>query len=227
MNNSVEKPGPRELADELRQTKENFRTANGDEMADLFNGFVDELTRAGIEESALHINERATDFTLPNAFGTQITLSGKLKNGPVIITWYRGGWCPYCNLALNFLQRHIDEFRALGADLLAITPEKPDESLNTAEKHNLKFEVLTDETNDVAKRYGGVHTLNEKIEGFYLKRGVDKYYQEKGHLPEFPVPATYIVGTDMMVKYAFVESDYRQRAEPSDIVQVLIQLNNK
>ena len=227
MDNSIEKPGHRELAEELRQTKENFRKANGSEMAEVFNGFVDELTRAGIEEGALHMNEQAPDFTLPNAFGKMVTLSEKLKKGPVIITWYRGGWCPYCNLALNFLQRHIDEFRVLGADLLAITPEKPDQSLNTAEKHSLRFEVLTDESNEVAKRYGGVHTLNDKVEDFYLKRGVDEYYQKKGHLPEFPVPATYVVGMDMKVKYVFVESDYRQRAEPSDIIQALIQLNNK
>jgi peroxiredoxin len=153
--------------------------------------------------------------------GKAVNLSAEIKRGPVILTWYRGGWCPYCNLALAYLQRFLKQFREAGAELIAITPEKPDETLTTKEKHDLEFEVLTDEGNEVAKLYGGVHRLNEEVRGFYKNSGVLDHYDNE--IREFPVPATYIISPQSTVIYAFVESDYRQRAEPSFIVGVINQ----
>lgn len=98
-----------------------------------------------------------------NALGKPVSLRAELKRGPVILTWYSGGWCPYCNLALAYLQRYLSLFQEAGAELIAITPEKPDDTLSTKEKHALEFEVLTDETNSVAKLYGGVHKLNKEV----------------------------------------------------------------
>jgi len=165
--------------------------------------------------------DQAPTFALPDATGRTVSLTERLATGPVVLTFYRGGWCPYCNLALAYLQRFLPQFTEAGARLIAISPEKPDESLTTKEKHDLDFEVLTDEENAVARLYGGVHRLGQESKSFYRNHGIPDYYN--GELQEFPVPATYIISQEGTVIYAFVESDYRQRAEPSFIVGIIKQ----
>lgn len=209
------------LAVKLSDVEHKFRDENGTESTDNFTKFIGETDPTAIKSGALKIGEPAPDFTLKNALGKAVTLSAEIKRGPVILTWYRGGWCPYCNLALAYLQRFLPQFRETGAELIAITPEKPDETLTTKEKHDLEFEILTDEDNKIAKLYGGVHRLNKEIKDFYKDRGVLDYYSNE--IQEFPVPATYIISPQGTVLYAFVESDYRQRAEPAFIIGAIKQ----
>src|ERR1700744_4055609 len=171
-----EHEGP--LAKELNLVEEKFREENGAESAALLTNFIGGMDAEGIKSHALKMGEKAPDFTLINATGRKVTLSEAIRKGPVILTWYRGGWCPYCNLALAYLQRFLPEFIEAGAELIAITPEKPDASLTTKEKHDLEFEVLTDEQNRVAKLYGGVNHLNKEIKEFYQKEGVLGYYED-------------------------------------------------
>lgn len=220
MNKNI-KENPDSLAQELSEVEAKFLKENGTEKTKIFTQFVGELDPVDVKSHALKTGEFAPDFTLKNALGESVTLSAEIKKGPVILTWYRGGWCPYCNLALAYLQRFLAQFREAGAELIAITPEKPDETLTTKEKHDLEFEVLTDADNKIAKLYGGVHTLNQEGKVFYKDRGVFGYYDSE--IQEFPVPATYIISPDGRVLYAFVESDYRQRAEPAFIVGIIKQ----
>jgi peroxiredoxin len=221
MNEELENEHEGPLAKELNLVEEKFREENGAESTAILTNFISGMDAAGIKSKALKMGDTAPDFTLTNATGRKVTLSEMIRKGPVILTWYRGGWCPYCNLALAYLQRFLPEFIEAGAELIAITPEKPDASLTTKEKHDLDFEVLTDEHNDVAKLYGGVNQLNAEIKDFYQKRGILDHYE--GDIQEFPVPATYIISPEGTVIYAFVESDYRQRAEPAFIVGVIKQ----
>jgi peroxiredoxin len=213
------------LGTELESAKESFKANNSLVTVEKFGSFVNQLVKDNVAGDALKAGEPAPDFTLKNAIGKEINLKEELKSGPVILTWYRGGWCPYCNLALNFLQRHLPEFRSYGAQLLAITPETPDQSMSTKEKHNLDFEVLTDESNVVAIQYGGVHSLPDEIRDIYAKRGVGDYYRDYKNV-EFPVPATYIVDRSGVIRFVFAESDYRKRAEPTDIIDALKELQD-
>ena len=221
MNKDLQEKHRGTLAMELSEVENKFREENGAAAAAIFTDFIGEMDPADIKLHALKIGDRAPDFTLKNALGRSITLSAEINRGPVILTWYRGGWCPYCNLALAYLQRFLPQFRQAGAELIAITPEKPDETLTTKEKHDLEFEVLTDEGNKVARLYGGVHKLNTEVKDFYRDRGVLAHYE--GDVQEFPVPATYIISPEGIVLYAFVEADYRQRAEPLFIIGVIRQ----
>ena len=102
------------------------------------------VKNSGILKKALNIGDKTPDFTLSNALNKPVSLYNELKNGPVILTWYRGGWCPYCNITLHNLQERLPEFQQAGATLMALTPELPDKSLSTSEKHNLEFTVLSD-----------------------------------------------------------------------------------
>ncbi len=183
-----------------------------------FNNAIHELTNSGITKTALQVNDKVIDFELNNALGKTVKLSVLLQKGPVILTWYRGGWCPYCNIQLQYMQRYLPQFKKEGAILVALTPELPDKSLDTKEKNELKFEILTDLNNDVARKFGIVFTLNNELVKIYNGRlktfnGVETN--------ELPIPATYVIGQDYLIKYAFVDSNHRLRAEPTDILSVL------
>ena len=207
------------LAAQLQEAKEKFLTTAPAETVHHFNRFINELENGSIREKALDVGQQAPDFALPDALGLTTTLSELLAIGPVILTWYRGGWCPYCNLQLGHLQRFLPDFEKLGANLVAITPEMPDSSLTTQEKHDLRFEVLSDPDNSVARLYAGVHQLPTAIKGFYDDRGVFDHYA--GDVEEFPVPSTFIIDKAGIVRYRFVDPDYRKRAEPADLLIAL------
>jgi len=149
-----------------------------------------------------------------------VTLYDELKKGPVILMWYRGGWCPYCNLTLKAMQDMLPQFEAGGAELVALTPELPDKSMSTAEKNALAFEVLTDKDNTVTRDYGVVFKLTDDVKAYYDKGfGLSEYNGNgKG---ELPLGATFVIGTNGIVTYAFLDADYRNRAEPIEVLNAL------
>jgi redoxin len=169
---------------------------------------------------ALKVGDKAPQFTLKNALGKKVKLSTLLKNGNVVLTWYRGGWCPYCNRALQGWQEALAEIKAQGATFVALTPELPDYSLSTKEKHQLTFEILTDLNNEVANRYGLVFTLDENTAVRYEKGfGLSAY--NGNHLNQLPMPATYIINQKGVIVYAFVNADYTQRANTEEVIKKL------
>lgn len=225
MDNRNKKEEGKSFANDLARITMNLIKAKGEETAQMFSDPIDELEKSKMKSSVLKPGETATEFSLKNALGEIVVLSNVLQNGPVILTWYRGKWCPYCNLALNYMQLYLDQFKEAGGNLIAITPERPDESLSTKERHGLKFEILTDEDNSVARNYGGVHDLRDHIKGFYHEKESGNHYQPNEQV--FPVPATYVIDQNLIVRYAFVEADYRLRADPEDILQILIELKTE
>lgn len=169
---------------------------------------------------ALKVGDKAPQFTLKNALGKKVKLSTLLKNGNVVLTWYRGGWCPYCNRALQGWQEVLPKIKAQGATFVALTPELPDYSLSTKEKHQLTFEILTDLNNEVANRYGLVFTLDENTAVRYEKGfGLSAY--NGNHLNQLPMPATYIINQKGVIVYAFVNADYTQRANTEEVIKKL------
>ncbi|MDO4726792.1 MAG: peroxiredoxin-like family protein [Porphyromonadaceae bacterium] len=175
---------------------------------------------------ALKVGDKAKDFTLKNAQGNPVRLYTLLKKGNVVLTWYRGGWCPYCNLALKQLQDALPEIKAQDAHLVALTPELPDSSLSTKEKHQLQFEILTDLNNDVARTYGLVFKLDETTATRY-EQGFQLSAYNGNHSAELPMPATYVIDKKGIIRYAFVEADYKHRADPNVIVAELKKIKAK
>ena len=189
---------------------------------DEFAKGIQSVRDAKITGQAKNVGDKAPDFTLKNATGESIQLSKLLKHGPVVLTWYRGGWCPYCNLALNALQEKLPDIKKAGAQLVALTPELPDKSLDTAKKNHLEFEVLTDTNHKLAKEYGIVFKLTPEVRDLY--KGffdITAFNGKEAGDDNLPLAATYIIGTDGTIKWAFLDADYRKRAEPSDIVDFL------
>lgn len=183
---------------------------------------IEAVKAAKIVEGAKQVGEKAPDFTLKNAVGESVTLSKELKNGPVVLTWYRGGWCPYCNIAMAAMQEVLPEIKAAGASLIALTPELPDKTLSTKEKNGLKFEVLTDLNHQAAKAYGLVFKLTPEVEKRYGQFfDLAEFNGKEAGTDTLPLAATYIIGPDGKIEWAFLHHDYHMRAEPAGIVKFL------
>lgn len=180
-----------------------------------------ELADSGQVDSALTVGAQAPRFNLPTATGQTLALDDLLADGPVVLTFYRGAWCPYCNIALRALQQHHDAITARGARLVAVSRQIPDESLTLTEKHGLAFEVLSDIGSDTAKQYGLAFDLPDDLSAVYDKLGFDLQRVNDGHPRTLPLPATYVIDRDGAIRWAFVNTDYTTRAEPADIIAVL------
>ena len=184
-----------------------------------------ELAGSGIAQRALKAGDRAPDFRLPDARGGYERLKDLLSAGPVVVSFYRGGWCPYCNLELRALQKVLPEITGLGATLVVISPETPDESLSTAEKNALAFPVLSDADSATAKSFGITYDLAKELRPIYTRSGhalPDKNGDESWVLP---IPATYVIDRDGTITLAFVDVDYRNRLEPAEILGALQSLS--
>jgi peroxiredoxin len=190
-----------------------------DAAAILFDGQIGQART--IVNGALDKGQKAPSFELPGADGKLITLESRLKKGPVVVTFYRGGWCPYCNIALRALQSHLPEINRNGGSLIAISPELPDQSLSTREKLQLGFDVLSDDDNVVARRFGLVYRVSDAARRRLLELGRDLVAHNGSQSWELPVTATYVIHPNSLVVFAHVDADYRHRLDPASIVEAL------
>ncbi|WP_282068115.1 peroxiredoxin-like family protein [Olleya namhaensis] len=181
------------------------------------------VSDSGILDTALNVGDKALDFSLKNQLNQTVSLYDQLKDGPVVLTWYRGGWCPYCNITLHYLQDKLPEIKTEGATLLALTPELPENSLNTSEKNNLEFSILSDLENIVGKEHGVVYTLTDDVASIY-NAGFGLNEKNGDASNQLPLAATYVIDTNGIIQYAFLDADYTKRAEVSEIIAALKKL---
>lgn len=209
-----------DMRSQFDQYIENFKQNTSKEVQDKMRNAIDELENSE-EGNGLSEGEKAPDFTLPDAKGGQVQLSEQLKFGPVIVTFYRGGWCPYCNMELRAYQEILDDIHKEGAQLIAISPQTPDQSMTTQEKNDLQYHVLSDVGNKAARQFNLVYKLPDYLVEVYKDKGlnVDKHNGDDSWT--LPVSATYIIDTDGSIVYEYTKSDYKDRAEPSEVLQEL------
>jgi peroxiredoxin len=181
---------------------------------------INEL-RNGLAQAALKVGDRAPTIVLSNARDKTVDVGTLLKRGAVIVTFDRGGWCPYCNLELRAFQKILPEIEAAGAALVAISPEKPDDTLSTAEKNALSFEVLSDVGQKVGRAFGLVYTFSDELKSAYQQFGLDIPATNGAEEWALPISATYIIGRDGTIIYAYTDPDYRDRADPDEVLMFL------
>jgi len=175
---------------------------------------------------AIKVDEKAPEFKLPNAEGKLISLENLLKEGPVVVTFYRGNWCPYCNLQLRALQARLSEIHSLGATLVAISPQVPDGSLTKDEISEMDFIGLSDQSAKVAKEYGVAWEVPEFLmEHMRVDRNLDLEEINNGNANILPIPATFIITANGKVAWNYVNVDYRTRSEPEEIIEALKKLS--
>jgi len=187
----------------------------------LYEAKIEELRASFALERAIRTGDLAPDFTLPDAQGRDVSLSSLLEAGSAVVTFYRGGWCPYCNIQLRAYQAVLPELVALGARLVAISPQLPDGSLSTAEANELTFGVLSDVGNATARDYGLVWSLPEELRAALRSNNKALPGINGDDSWELPVPATYVIARDGRVALAAIDVDYRNRLEPDAILTTL------
>lgn len=178
------------------------------------------LKQKSLSSNALKKGDVLPEFSLPNVNGESISTTD-LSKDYLIVSFYRGGWCPFCNMELRALQAILPQLENLNTGLVAISPETPDNSLSTTEKNELTFTVLSDINNIYAKSLGLVFQLPENLKTVYhsFNINVDKHNGNEDY--ELPMPATYIVNKQREIIYSFVPEDYTERLDPTTILQVL------
>lgn len=209
------------LQNELDALRAEFVRTAPPGRAALYDAKVEELRRTFPIEQSLKTADLAPDFTLPNPLGRPVSLVGLLRGGPVVVTFYRGGWCPYCNLQLRAYQQVLGEITALGGKLVAISPQLPDGSLSTAEMNKLTFDVLSDAGNRVARSFGLVYSLPDELRAALTSNSKALPGINGDESWELPLPATYVIASDRKIVLAAIELDYRERLEPEAIVAAL------
>jgi len=153
--------------------------------------------------------------------GALVDVAAILAAGPTVVMFYRGGWCPYCNLELRAFQQALPEIQALGATLVAVSPETPDDTIETAEKNGVAFTVLSDAGGALARDLGIEFELSPAIKALYRKFGHDLAARNDDPRWALPMPATYVVAKGGRIAAAFVDPDYRRRMEPAEAVAAL------
>ncbi|VAW53694.1 AhpC/Tsa family protein GSU0066 [hydrothermal vent metagenome] len=209
------------LTEEITTFQNKFIPTIPEETLNLLMSELKTLIALGMAEQAIKVGDTFPTFSLANANESAVSLSTLLKDGPLVISFYRGAWCPYCNLEINALQNHLTDIQATGAQLVAISPQTPDKSNDQVSASKLTFDVLSDTDNQLAKQCGLVFTLPESLRPIYADWQLDIPGHNGDDTFELPMPATFIIGTDGLVKYAFIDMDYTKRLEPEIIIKQL------
>jgi peroxiredoxin len=174
----------------------------------------------------IRVGEKAPDFVLNNALGKTVSLKDKLQQGPVILVFYRGAWCPFCNMHLHVLQESLPEFQKYGAQLITITPQSPDKSVEQFSEKGYPFEVLSDLDSKVMKDYQLYFELPAELVEVYKTHGLDiEAFNGKGR-NVLPVPGSFVIDTNGIVRAMHADTDYKKRMEPSAIIDALKAIKN-
>jgi len=182
---------------------------------------TDELIASGQAQRTLKVGDKAPVFTLNDADGHPVSSTELLAKGPLVISFYRGVWCPYCNMELQALEEALPQYRELGANLVAISPQVQANSRKSVRQNHLTFPILSDVKSQVAEAFGLRFNLPDYLIDLYKGFGND--------LPTFnddaswvlPMPGRFVIGQDGLITYAEVNPDYTLRPEPTDLLPAL------
>lgn len=209
------------LKQEIERLREQFAVDFPPEQAAVIEDAIQELEAELESRSLPGAGAVAPDFELPDARGRRVRLSDRLADGPAILSFYRGGWCPYCNLELRAYQRRLHSLRAAGADLIAVSPQTPDGSLSTADRNGLEYDVLSDAGSAVARQYGIAYSLPEVLRELYRELGTDLPEHNGTDDWQLPIPATFVIAPDRRIVLSHVVADYRDRLEPDTSIEAV------
>lgn len=209
------------LAKQIEQFNNELATQIPQEVLEAFGKSIEDLKTKNIENNSKKLGEKIPEFSLPNAKNEIVHSAEILKSGKMVIAFYRGSWCPYCNLELKALQENISKFIDKKTTLVAISPQSPDNSLTVIEKHNLTFEVLTDKDNLFAKQLGITFELQDFVLLYYQALGIDISVFNKNKDNTLPVPAVFVVNEEGKIIYKFADANYMNRLNIEALIQSL------
>jgi peroxiredoxin len=213
----------KEKLDAMRAAKDEGRIFPPDVVA-LMHKSTAELAASGQAERALKAGDRAPSFVLPDANGVLVSSQDQLANGPLVLTFYRGVWCPYCNLDLKAIEEIAPRIRALGATLAAVSQQTAANSRKSQADNNLSFPILNDKGGETAAAFGIRFRLPDDLIELYKRLKVDLSTINGEPSGTLPMPARYVIGQDGVIAYAEVNPDYTRRPEPEELLPSLERL---
>ncbi len=187
-----------------------------EERKDLFSGATQRLKNSGIEKKVPQKGEQFPDLSLNGKL-----VSEYVKSGSLVVTFYRGGWCPYCVKQLKDINTALKDLKSSGATLVAISPEKDSEVRKTKSKNNLDFPMISDPGNALAKKLNLTFTVEPEVAKEYKSLGLDLLESQGNGDNVLPMPATFVIGSDRRVLYVFADADYTKRASLDDVKAAL------
>ncbi|MFD0672669.1 peroxiredoxin-like family protein [Cohnella sp. GCM10027633] len=211
------------LEEQLADAKNQFTASTPVEALELLERSLRELQDSG-NYPGVSIGEKVKDFTATDALGNKVSLYEELSKGPVVLVFYRGSWCPFCNLQLKAYQRILPQIHAVGAQLIAISPQSPDNSLTIIEKQNLSYKVLSDNNGLAAAKYNILYEVPDYLQHMLESVGLNLAEYNSTNRWILPVPATFMIDESAIVRSAYVNPNFMQRMEPADILYELQKL---
>lgn len=206
------------LKTQIDQFREKFKSmVTPDKIRKIETGISTQRLNRGFDGIA-KVGDVVADFNFINLNGQRIKLSDLLKKGPVVLSFYRGGWCPYCNLELRAYQTLLPKLTELGASLIALSPETFENVQATSAKNELSFPIGTDEGLQIAKSLGLVFQLSEELKELYSQFGHALSDTNSEGLWELPIPATFVIEPNGRISFVYANLDYRERLEPSEVL---------
>lgn len=179
------------------------------------------MTFAQDSPKGLKVNDKAPDFIGKDQYGKSISLSAELKKGPLVIVFYRGQWCPYCNRQLKRLEDSLTYIKNKGADLIAITPEKPENVSKTIKKTKATYSVVFDDGLKIMKSYDVSFSVNSSMIERYKKFGIDFKEANGANGANLPVPALFIINQKGNIIFRHFDPDYKNRVSVKEILSYL------
>ena len=207
------------LEKKLSERRESAKNRISSEILSKMLQATQSLKNSELEKEAFNIGDKIEDMILLNNLGDKVSIMEVLGKQPAIISFYRGTWCPYCNLELSTYNKLLKDKNKI--KMIAISPERPESSINV---ENLNFEVLSDIDNKFAKKLNLTFDITETIESIYDGFGINLEKSQGKKSRILPIPATYIVDSSGVIVYAYVDADYTKRAEPKEVIDKYLEL---
>jgi len=209
------------LAHQLSAVYDNFQKNAPAQITQNINTVNSDFEAVFKSQTTIKVSDKLPSFALSDALGKEVTSDELLKKGPLLITFYRGEWCPFCNLALRSLQLNLDKFQAKGVTLVAISPELSNTAPATTEKNELKFPVLSDVGNKFARELGIIFPMPDSMRPTFKAFGHDLVERNGDDSFEVPVPASLLVDKKGIVRNTYINPNYWERLEPSTALEWL------
>ncbi len=192
------------------------------------DAYINDINQSGKLTTVPSVGDIAPTFVLPDDKGNLVSSTTLLQRGPLIVSFYRGDWCMFCNLELRALQKSLAEFQRYGASLVGISPQLVAYSHMNAARRNVRYQILSDVGNKIADQYGLMFSMPQQMVNAFSTFGIDisEINGSKNEV-ELPVPATFVIDTNGRIAYRFLDADYTLRAEPAEIIACLMDIGSR
>lgn len=209
------------LEQQISELNENLAKQLPTEVLEVFGKSIQDLKAKNIEDSSIKIGDKFPDFSLSSTNDKTVALKELLQSGKVIVAFFRGSWCPYCNLELKALQDNLKQITDKNVTLVAVSPQTSDYSEELKSNHNLEFELLTDKNNALAKQLGIAFELQNYVIPTYSSLGIELSEYNENNNNELPVPAVFVIDTNGSITYKFVDTNYMNRINIQELIAQL------